>query len=187
MPDRSAWPFFVKHGWTESDRVSDLIQSLTTYQTPSWVYERVRSYGITVGLATSDLKAKVSEFERSSFPEWSQFFDNALDKGKYNEIVVASDGSGVVLGSVLLNCGDLLTWKQTLGVGCGSLSVLGVREDQRGKGIGLALAARAMELLRERGCAKCYIHWTGLTSWYGKLGATVWAEYRMSSRPIQSR
>ena len=64
----------------------------------------------------------------------------------------------------------------------GSINALGVLTSRQRQGIGLALAAKAMEVLRDRGCSKAYIQWTGLTAWYGKLGASVWACYRMAAK-----
>jgi predicted N-acetyltransferase YhbS len=53
-------------------------------------------------------------------------------------------------------------------------------ESLREQGIGLALAARATEIVRERGLARSYVGWTWLVDWYGKLGYRVWQEYIMA-------
>ena len=186
VPDgeQSAWPFFAKHGFKETERTFDLLQNLHEYQSPEWVMHRPHHHGVTVGLANTNLSSKILEFESRTFPAWSTFYENALRNSQYDNLLVATDRGGTVVGSVLLNCGETLTWTHSLGADCGALSVLGVRDDQQGKGIGLALASRALELLERRGCRSCYIHWTGLASWYGKLGASVWAEYHMASRQL---
>ena len=186
VPDgeQTAWPFFAKCGFKESERTFDLLQDLNEYQSPEWVTRRPNRHGISIRLATGLLSTRILEFESSAFPAWVAFYENALRRGKYENLLVATDSDGTVVGSVLLDCNEMLTWTRSLGADCGALSVLGVREDQQGKGIGLALAARALELLQKRGCRQCYIHWTGLTSWYGKLGASVWAEYHVASKPL---
>ena len=43
--------------------------------------------------------------------------------------------------------------------------------------LSLALAA-----LRRRGCGRCYIHWTHLDKWYGKLGARVAFRFRTAEK-----
>lgn len=182
--DTAAWPFFLKHGWKESERSFDLLQDLSIYNTPQWVHSRQKSQGVTLELGRPAYKKDILEFEKRFFPTWFSFFEAAFSDSKLNNIVVALAADGSIAGTVLINCHEALTWRQSLGSDCGSLGVLGVAEDQQGRGVGLALAARAMELLKERGCLKCYIHWTGLTAWYGKLGTQVWAEYVMSSKRL---
>ena len=184
--ESAAWPFFAKYGWCESDRSSDLVQELRNFRAPASVTQCLRDQGIALQLASPLLRDRILEFEQRCFPAWSPFFENALRRSDYGKILVACDGEGSVLGSVLLDHGSPLTWRQHLGDACGALSVLGVQEEIQKRGIGMALASRAMELLRDRGCSRCYIHWTGLTDWYGKLGATIWAEYRMGSKRISS-
>ncbi len=180
----SAWPFFSKHGWKENDQICDLSRDLAGYEAPAWVASRAAAHGVTLLLAAAAFRERILDFESNTFPAWSAFFEGALDKEDYDNILVALDDKETVVGTVLLNSDELLTWRQSLGAHCGSFGVLGVREDQRVKGIGLALADKAMALLQERGCQKCYIHWTGLTQWYGKLGTEVWADYRTSDKRL---
>lgn len=181
-----AWPFFAKLGWRECDRTFDLVQELSDYQAPTAIHKRVEDQEIILGPADPLLRDRLLEFEQRSFPVWSPFFEDALRRSDYGNILVACDREGCVIGSVLLDCLSPRMWRHTLGGACGALSVLGVKEENQKAGVGLALASRAMELLRDRGCLRCYIHWTGLTDWYGKLGATIWAEYRMSSKRISA-
>jgi hypothetical protein len=56
----------------------------------------------------------------------------------------------------------------------------------RENGIGLAIAARVTELLRERGAARSYVGWTWLVDWYGRLGYKVWQEYVMSWKTLSA-
>ena len=77
---------------------------------------------------------------------------------------------------------DGFIWQELLGPKTGGIGTLGVREDARGRGIGLALAARTTEILRDRGLGSSYVGWTWLVDWYGKLGYRVWRKYAMSWR-----
>ena len=51
----------------------------------------------------------------------------------------------------------------------------------RQHGIGLAMVARACELLSARGAEVCYCAYTYLEDWYAQLGFTRWRGYTMAS------
>ena len=180
----SAWPFFVKHGWKPEESCADLVQDLTRFQPPSWVYERLTRSGVVLGKSEAHLRSAVTKFERTNFPAWSTFVDNELASSGDENLIVAQNQDGTVVGTILMEAGITERWARDSGVRIGSLNILGVASPYQGRGIGLALTSRAMELLRDRGCSRCYIQWTGLTAWYGKLGATVWAEYRMAQKAL---
>ena len=126
----------------------------------------------------------VVEFERRHFPKWAGFYENALRLQKYDNVLFAKAFNGAVIGTVLLNGNEQVPWKIDIDSRCGSLAVLGVAKELEGKGIGTALAARSAEIVKERGCSTCYIGWTGLVTWYGKLGATIWSEYLTSTKQL---
>lgn len=66
----------------------------------------------------------------------------------------------------------------------GGFGVLGVGEPFRDRGIGLALAAQATQLLKERGVRMSYLSWTWLVDWYGQLGYRVWREYMLGWKQV---
>ena len=169
---QSALPFFARRGWIEEEHCADLVQDLDNFETPAWVSDRLKDLGIVLRLATRELHTRVITFERTNFPDWTCFIENGL-----------SD-SGALVGTVLLESRRPERWKIDCGTQAGSLNVLGVAPQFQGQGVGLALTARAMEILRDRGCSRCYIQWTGLTDWYGKLGSRPWARYSMASKAL---
>ena len=183
--ESGAWPFFAGHGWSENERSSDLVLGLEDYKSPQWVGERSVQAKINIHAADLYQYEAVRRFERSQFPVWATFYEGFAGYRDGN-ILVAEDASGTIVGSALLSSVVSVPWKQSLGERCGSLGVLGVAKHAEGQGIGLALAARGAELLKERGCSACHIGWTGLVAWYGKLGAKPWAEYHMSSKPLDA-
>lgn len=176
-----ALPFFAKHGWRQEEPCADLVQELACFKTPIWVSDRIKNANIFLRLAGADLRTKVGAFERANFPAWASFVDNELADSRGENIVVAQTTDGAVVGTILMKVGIPNRWARDSGFQIGSLNILGIAPGSQRQGIGLALTARAMEILRDRGCSRCYIQWTGLNEWYGKLGATVWAEYRMAS------
>ena len=183
-----AWPFFEACGWVEAERSFDLIQDLSNYATPPGVYERIRLPGVTVTTAAPGDAVQVLAFEAQHFPEWLPFYQRVLERGGHADVVLAQHTeygivgvSGVVHPRAAWQSHDSL-WEQLLGKDVGGVGPLGVAEDLRENGIGLALAARVTELLRERGARTAYVGWTWLVNWYGKLGYHIWQEYVMSWR-----
>lgn len=71
-----------------------------------------------------------------------------------------------------------------LGKSVGAIGCVGVAANMQGQGIGIALVARATELLIERGVEICSIDWVVLTDFYAKLGYTVWRGYDMCWQTI---
>ena len=77
-----------------------------------------------------------------------------------------------------------MTWERCFFGPIGGLGCLGVRESERGAGIGRALAAEGTRRLREAGCAVSYLGWTWLEDWYGALGYRVWRRFAMMEKTL---
>lgn len=183
LPD--AWAFFQACGWQEVERSFDLIQELADYATPLEVYERLNPT-ITISQAMPGDTPDILSFEEQHFPQWSRFFQHVLDHQVYADVVVAREVNQGIAGTALVidphspGWNDDIRWLFLLGESTGSIGTLGVAEPLREQGIGLALAARTTEIVRERGLKKSYLGWTWLVDWYGKLGYRVWREYIMA-------
>jgi len=180
----SAWPFFLGHGWEQEEPCADLVQDLAFFTMPLWVRERLTAARVTLRESAPDLRDKILQFEQANFPAWTAFMANELAGSGDKNLLVAQTESGEIVGSLLMKAGIPALWKSDTGVTAGSLNLVGVSSQRQRQGIGLALTARAMEVLRERGCARCYIQWTGLSEWYGKLGSAVWADYWMAQKSL---
>ena len=181
----AAWPFFERRGWLREEGCADLIQKLDGFVTPAWLTNGMDDAGVTLRLSSSELRATVAAFEAEHFPAWSGYFRQSLLSNDENErVLIAQNVSGEIVGTLLLDAAVPRRWCVDENAQAGSINVLGVARRKRQRGIGLALAAKAMEILQARGCAKCYIQWTGLAAWYGKLGTSVWADYCMAKKPL---
>ena len=179
----AAWPFFVHRGWRLEEGCDDLVRELGAFESPSWLVESLESAGVKLRLCSPALRTRVAEFETAVFPVWARYFrQNHPSSESDDRILIAQDAAGELVGTLLLEAEAPCLWNRDEGVRIGSVNALGVAPKSRQQGIGLALAARAMEILQGRGCAKCYIQWTGLAAWYGKLGTSVWARYRMAKK-----
>ena len=186
LPDEQSntLSFFRERGFVEEEASEDLIQELADFHTPSWVSTRLASSGSLIYVAEPTDRNLLISFERQHFPAWAPFFESEMEHGSYANILFARGLDGEVLGTVLLRHDSAIPWSLTSGTRIGTLNTLGVAPDKRGQGVGLALTAGAMKHLRKRGCSHCLIQWTGLTEWYGKLGAKRWARYHMAFKNL---
>ncbi|WP_152657905.1 GNAT family N-acetyltransferase [Oceanobacillus sp. CFH 90083] len=66
----------------------------------------------------------------------------------------------------------------------GGIGPLGVDKRERGQGYGLAIVEAGINFLRERGHSRIVIDWTGLISFYNKLGYTVWKSYSAYKKDV---
>ncbi len=179
----AAWPFFEHRGWSIEEGCADLVQKLAGFVTPAWLNESLKYSGVSLRLCNSESRARVAAFEAEHFPVWSSYFRQSQHlQGVDERVLVAQGAHGDIVGTLLMDANVPRRWCTDENIQVGSINALGVALGSRQRGVGLALAAKAMEVLQERGCAKCYVQWTGLASWYGKLGTSVWADYRMAKK-----
>lgn len=176
----AAGRFFAACGWPHGEASFDLVRRLDDYATPPEVHERVRQAGVTVAAAQPVDLPPVLAFEGAHFPSWLRYFESA----EAEEVVAAKDAGGNVVGTALVAPPCDFLWEAILGANTGGVAVLGVCEDRREQGIGLAIAARVTELLKARGVATSYVGYTWLVDWYGKLGYAVWREYSMRGKRL---
>lgn len=181
----AAWAFFSACGWRERERSVDLVQELGQYTTPAWVTERIRQRHSTIGAATPAEAQSVLAFEEQHFPKWLHTYAHVVDQCAWDDLIVARDATGAIVGTTLVMepCSSWWpgeVWNALLGESTGGIGPLGVRENQRDQGIGLALAAYVTDVLQQRQVQTSYVGWTWLVEWYGRLGYHVWHEYVMA-------
>jgi len=192
VPDDTpgAWPFFAACGWERQETAYDLVGDLGACSTPAWVWERAAAAGAEVRRAApADLEPSL-RFLQSRFPQWAAHYTAMAAAGEGNDIVVAASANGEVLGvSSILSPRSAqwrrrFPWPGRLRSRTGGVGALGVAEEQRGRGIGLALAAFVTQELRAEGLDRSYAGWTWLIDWYGHLGYRFWQAYAMSRRAL---
>lgn len=77
-----------------------------------------------------------------------------------------------------------VVWRVLLGSDAGSMSAIGVAASERGRDIGIALVARASNILKERGMRNCYIDWVVITDFYARPGYNKWRAFLMNEHMI---
>lgn len=181
--------FFAKHGWQFYEESYDLMMDLREFAPPDWVSERPRQHGMDIRPAALEDVPALYRYLEAEFPAWRRWFVHELEVRGPKGIVVAGKGSQVV-GALLLSDSSSpdwtgRQWRTFLGEDMGALGTVCVRESERNQGIGLAMVALASQILRDRGVRNCFVHWTWLVDWYGKLGYKVWQEYWMAKKVMR--
>ena len=75
-------------------------------------------------------------------------------------------------------------WEGLLRPASGGLGPIGVVERLRGRGLGRALLAVALDTLHERGVRDCVVDWTTLLGYYGPFGFSPWKTYLEGELPL---
>lgn len=182
--------FFQERGWEFGPTVYDLTQDLSQYTTPPAIYQRIAAQQITLAPAVQADGPEILAFEGREFPNWLKHYERDSRLGDYQDILVARDQSGQVVGTLLMSTPQShpertdVVWRVQLGADAGSIGAVGVAASEQGRGIGIALVARASDLLKERGVRNCYIDWVEITDFYAKLGYQKWRAFDMSMREL---
>jgi beta-N-acetylhexosaminidase len=192
VPDNlpSAVAFFRDQGWEVDHVTYDLVQDLRGYATPPAVWYRLERQRIRFEIATKEHEEELLAFEEREFPQWLGAFQHVAMLGDYSDLLIGRDEAGQIVASLILYTPEShpersdVIWQVLLGNNTGAIGCVGVAEAQQGRGIGIALVARATELLLERGVDTCYIDWVVLIEFYAKLGYEMWREYHMCWRDI---
>jgi len=180
--------FFEQHGWDLYEKSYDLVADLRGFQAPGWVLERPRQHGACIRVAGTEDVPGLLSFLGREFADWRPWFVREVEKRGTDGILIAVQAEQVV-GTLLMS--DVRStdwtgwqWRALLGEDMGAIGAVGVAESQRDKGIGLAMVAQASGILRDRGIRHCFIHWTWLVDWYGRLGYQAWGEYWMARKAL---
>lgn len=194
VPDNlaSCLPFFTAHEWTHFTLVYDLTRDLSQYSTPPVIYQRIVEEQISLEPGRQDDMVEVLAFEQREYPNWLHHFETSALLGDYQDVLIAREHNGAIVGTLNMRSPRAhparpeLLWPGLLGENVGGLGAVGVAPSAQGRGIGIALVARASDLLKERGAGTCYIDWVELTQFYAKLGYTPWRAYHTSWRELST-
>ena len=162
---RGSYEFFESHGYCLGEEFADMGIGLADYSDP--LPESKAEFRIFDG-DEEDLRRAVALVDE----EWVQYFHG----GEYF--------CGYVDGKLVSFCildEDVECVVSYNGGRTGSVGCVGTIPAARGQGTGLKMVSLAMELLRERGCTNCFIHYTHLEKWYGRLGIKTKVYFRRSS------
>jgi beta-N-acetylhexosaminidase len=191
LPDESFKTFFEHRGYAfQPEPVWDLMGDLTNYQIPASLSARMIKEGISFGPIQADQAQELLDFQHKYFDNWASTYHHHVDLGDYQDLFVARDNTGRIVGSLVLNTTgqshgyrtDLMwTDDRLFGESSGGMACVGVAKEERGRGIGIGLVAYANDLLSKRGVKLSYVDWVELTDFYSRTGYQKWRSYRLAA------
>ncbi|KAL2860600.1 acyl-CoA N-acyltransferase [Aspergillus pseudodeflectus] len=189
--------FFAKRGFRFRDpgmRSVDLFRVIEGFGTEreanvSRYVERAREGGFTFGVLREDGFEECIEGQRRNFADnaaWVEMFETLDPNTHPSSIMVAYAPGGKQIGWTLMlsPSSPILQENWALPPLCGPdtglIGCVGIDQDARGTGIGLALVSHAMEDMRNRGIRGVFVDWVAMEGYYEKLGFEVWRGYRVA-------
>ena len=172
------WAFLRAHGFEPAGKMADLLADIARFRPPGWILRRAGG-GVRFELAAEGDAAEVIALQERHFPDWTAFFEHQL--ALPGTVLVARAG-GRIVGTCTVEgpAEDDFLWRALVRGAVGAFGCVGVDPAARRDGIGLAMVARACELLSARGAEVCYCAYTYLEDWYAQLGFTRWRGYTMA-------
>lgn len=172
------WAFLRAHGFERTGEMADLLADIARFRVPGWVLGRTGG-GVRFELAAEGDAAEVIALQERHFPAWKAFYEHQL---ALPGTVLVARADGRIVGTCTVEGPaeyDFL-WRALVRGAVGAFGCVGVDPAARRRGIGLAMIARACELLSARGAEVCYCAYTHLEDWYAQLGFTRWRGYTMA-------
>lgn len=183
--------FFQNRGWNLGPKpVFDLIQDLSSYETPASITERITKENIYFSRITPDTLWELYAFENQYFPGWLSTYKHHAALGDFQDLLVGREGSptGPIVAAAIIYTArgshehrSDIPWQHPslFGDDSGGMACVGVAENQRGRGIGIGIVAYANKVLKRRGVRKSYVDWVELVDFYEKVGYKIWRGYRL--------
>jgi ribosomal protein S18 acetylase RimI-like enzyme len=173
------WAFLHAHGFEPTGEMADLLADIARFRPPEWVSSRAGG-GVRFELAGRGDAAQVIALQERHFPDWTAFYEHQLTLPG-TVLVARADGQLVGTCTVEGPAEYDFLWQALVRGAVGAFGCVGVDPAARQHGIGLAMVARACELLSARGAEVCYCAYTHLEDWYAQLGFARWRGYTMAS------
>jgi ribosomal protein S18 acetylase RimI-like enzyme len=172
------WAFLRAHGFEPAGEMADLLADIARFRPPEWVLGRTGA-GVRFELAAEGDAAEVIALQERHFPSWTAVYEHQLALPG-TVLVARADGRIVGTCTVEGPAEHDFLWRALVRSAVGAFGCVGVDPAARRHGIGLAMVARACELLSARGAEICYCAYTHLEDWYAQLGFTRWRGYTMA-------
>ena len=166
------WAFLHAHGFEPTGEMADLLADIARFRPPGWVLSRAGG-GVRFELAGKGDTAQVIALQERHFPGWTAVYEHQLT---LPGTVLVARADGQIVGTCTVEGPaeyDFL-WRVLVQGAVGAFGCVGVDPAARQHGIGLAMVARACDLLSARGAEVCYCAYTYLEDWYAQLGFTRW-------------
>lgn len=186
--DEAAYPaargLLSSLGFTQRYVAAAMDRLLTDYTYPAEMRAKtddLLARGYEVGEATTDDLAELVVLARDHFnPDWARAIREAVVQGMpVDNIAIARDPAGTLVGWAMHGTYEGVTDR---------FGPFGVREDQRGTGLGKILLHRSLNHMKARGSHSAWFLWTGETSPAGHLylstGFVITRRFTVMSAPV---
>lgn len=168
--------FFENEGYTAHNGCLEMRMNMSDFD-----FERLDippcPDNVTFGYISEDRKAELLTAVEKVSEEWIQYFT-------FDSPIFAAEVDGKIVGFCIVDINAdtfISTDKNSVGVvGC-----VGTVPEYRRKGIGLAMAANAVQDAKLKGCDEIFIHYTYLDWWYGRLGFKTFLHYWFGEKELQ--
>ncbi|KMK75097.1 GNAT family N-acetyltransferase [Alkalihalobacillus pseudalcaliphilus] len=154
--------------------------------------QRPNIEGISFSLLKLQEKELFLHFMKQNFPgRWQYEAHKYFEMGGVGREFVVVKKRGNIIGFCRINdyhspmIAQNVYWSNLFERELGGIGPLGVAKEERKYGYGLAVVEAAVYFLRERGVESIVIDWTGLVTFYEKLGFKPWKSYRIVHKNME--
>lgn len=147
--------------------------------------------GVEFSILNKEEKVNLLRFMHRCFPgRWEYEAMKYFEKGGDGREFVIAKKNDKIIGFCRINDPDSpfiaqnVNWAPLIDGKMGGIGPLGIDPVERKNGYGLTLVEAATVFLRARNIHSIVIDWTGLTSFYEKLGYEIWKSYSNYQKEI---
>lgn len=147
--------------------------------------------GIEFTLIDRSERDDLLAFLKRVFPgRWEYEAYHYFEKGGQGREFVVAKKEGKIIGFCRINDGQSpfiaqnVYWDPLFEDELGGIGPLGIDQEERGQGYGLAIVEAGVAFLRKRGIERIVIDWTGLVDFYKKLGYDIWKSYKIYEKEL---
>lgn len=188
--NEAAIAFFRKRGYEGFNECVDLKRDLADYELPAKAVAAIEANpSVELRQAREDEAEKLIAFAGAEFPGgWPYALRGHFKRGSAaSDIVVAVENDEIIGFCFTADWRSpwLLPntyWHPLLGENYGGLGPIGIGKAHRKRGLGLALCAKSVEILKQKGVQSMAIDWTTLIAFYEQMGFKVWKTYVQAHR-----
>lgn len=165
--------FFENRGYKASNGCIEMKTALSDFSG-----EKMPEFpdDVVFGYCSEDRREELYEAVKKVNPDWIEYFE-------YGSPVFTAERDGKIAGFCIVDVNAdtvISTAKNNVAmIGC-----VGVVPEQRRHGIGLAMVAKAMLDVKDKGCDEVFIHYTYLDWWYGRLGFKTFLHYWFGKKKL---
>ncbi|MEK3888642.1 GNAT family N-acetyltransferase [Bacillus sp. FSL K6-3431] len=145
-------------------------------------------------ILTEDEQDVFLQFLHRVFPgRWEYEAIHYFKKGGTGREFVVLKKDGNIIGFCRINDSESpmiaqnVYWAPIFAEPLGGIGPLGIDQNERGNGYGLAVVQAGIYFLRTRNIKRIAIDWTGLVDFYGKLDYQVWKGYQKYSKQLGNK